>query len=414
MNNEVIKSFLVGLGFEVDTSSLKKFNKAIADSTLKVAALYGSIKITSTAVAFGITQIAESFEDLGYEYRLIAPAINKALILRREMLKAYSVAGVNIVKVVQSAVLLNISITKTKYALEAIYRSVGSRFFTLLTKQSDIFREKLYRNMPRIQNALEGLIKYLFEAFEGTVVLGGHIFKILQGIYYFFNKLHRATGGWSTVILAAAAAWRYLNLAFLATPLGQILAGLSAILLLVDDLAGYREGRKSFFNWSYAIPVIDTITAHLEGMMGALRVANKSQKSVVAAILKLFSGDIEGSAKSMASALLGWVKILEQVWNWLVRIQRIFLSLGGKALKIEIDKIVNSEIETPDLSLREGIFGTRESPRTFNQEFKQETTIQVTGSADAHFIAKKLQQITYDSYGYAFSNLQRYTRRQIQ
>ena len=87
MTGELIKSFLVGLGFGVDDASLAKFNQAIASATLRVAALYGSIKVAAAGIVFGLSDISEGFEKLGYEYRIIAPAINKALVLRRELLE---------------------------------------------------------------------------------------------------------------------------------------------------------------------------------------------------------------------------------------------------------------------------------------------------------------------------------------
>ena len=128
MTGEVIKSFLVGLGFDVDDAGLAKFNKSIKDATLKVTALYGSINATTGLIVKGLSDISEGFESIGYQYRIIAPSINKAILLRQELFKAYRAAGINIVQVVRNAVLLNFSLTKTKYALEAIYKSVGSRF----------------------------------------------------------------------------------------------------------------------------------------------------------------------------------------------------------------------------------------------------------------------------------------------
>ena len=83
MNGDVIKSFLVGLGFGVDDASLAKFNKAISSATLKVTALYASTEVAASGIVYGISKISESFEQLGYEYRLITPAINKAIVLRR-------------------------------------------------------------------------------------------------------------------------------------------------------------------------------------------------------------------------------------------------------------------------------------------------------------------------------------------
>lgn len=295
----VIKSFLVGLGFGVDDAELAKFNKAISSASLKVAALYGATKLMATGIVYGLSKISEGFEKMGYEYRIIAPAINKALVLRRELLKAYSAAGINITKVIQSSVRLNMSLTKTKFAFEAIYRSVGSRFFDLLTKQSDLFRQKIYANMPKIQATLERLIKFVFKAVEATTTLGLRLWSILTRVYDFFVVLDRATDGWSTKILAVVAAWKLLNLAFLATPLGLIITGLVALLALWDDLQTFREGGKSLFNWGQAIPIIDFITQKLVLMGESLQWLWGLARDLVATLskLSLFQGIADIGAK---------------------------------------------------------------------------------------------------------------------
>src|SRR5882757_2288570 len=117
MTGEVIKSFLVGLGFDIDDASLAKFNKSIAQAATRVTALYGAIQVAATGIAYGITEISKGFEEMGYEYHIIAPAINKALLLRQELLRAYQAAGVNITKVIQNSIKLNLSLDKTKIAL---------------------------------------------------------------------------------------------------------------------------------------------------------------------------------------------------------------------------------------------------------------------------------------------------------
>ena len=179
---------------------------------------------------------------------IIAPAINKAIVLRNELLKAYSSAGINIRKVIVDSVKLNMSLAKTKIAMEAIYKLVGSKFFGLLQKQLDAFRKRLYENMPYIIDALERLVKVVFKAFDAVTQLGLRLWSIRCRIYDFFVALDKATDGWSTVILGVVAAWKLLNLLFMATPLGFILTGLTAIVALYDDLKTYKEGGKLLFS----------------------------------------------------------------------------------------------------------------------------------------------------------------------
>lgn len=266
MTADVIKEFLVGLGFGVDDASLAKFNKAVASATLKVTAMYTATKVMAAGIFYGISKISEGFEQLGYEYRIIAPAINKALILRRELLKAYSAAGINITKVVQASVRLNFSLAKTKFAFEAIYKSVASRFFELITKQSDAFRKKLYDNLPKIQNYLERFIQLVFKTVDAMTSLALRLFSIFGRIYDVLVKLDTATNGWSTAILAIVAAWKLLNLSFLATPLGLIISGFVALLALWDDLQTFKEGGQSLFDWSVAVIYIEDVTNALASL----------------------------------------------------------------------------------------------------------------------------------------------------
>lgn len=249
MIGEIIKSFLVGLGFDVDEKSLAQFNKSIANASIKILALYGSIKIATAGIFASIASVSQGFEDMGYQLRLVAPAVNRWLVLRQAMLEAYSKAGVNLTEVVKQSILFNYSLAKTKFALEAVYKSVAARFFPLLTKQMDIFRQKIFANMPKIQATLMRFIEFIFKAFRATTELGTRLWSVLTRVWDFFVRLDQATNGWSTAILGLVAAWKFLNLSFLATPFGVVLSGLLAILALYDDFKVWQEGGKSLFNW---------------------------------------------------------------------------------------------------------------------------------------------------------------------
>lgn len=427
--DEVIKSFLVGLGFGVDDASLSKFNKAIASATLKVTALYGSIQATTAGIAFGISKISQGFEDMAYEYRLIAPAINKALILRQELFKAYNAAGINILKTVQSSIKLNLSLTKTKFALEAIYKSVGAKFFDLFTKQSDIFRDRLYKNMPKIQAVLERFIFFVFKAFDATVILGERVWSILTRIYDFFVMLHKATDGWSTVIIAAIAAWKLLNLSFLATPLGALLALGLAIVALYDDFKTFVEGGQSFINWGsettkIVIGMVAAITA-----VGAVWVAWQGilvawtlVASAVEVVMGVLSGELSVMAIALAvieapvwlivgaiTALVAALVAVDAKWKLFGgTLSGFFSGVGGKVLDFFAGSHVQNGIQNaagfftqPNASANIGTGGPGNAPvtnpvssNTVNtknqnaQHINQTTNVNVTSSADAQSVGR--------------------------
>lgn len=368
MTGEVIKQFLVGLGFSVDSASLAKFDKSIKSATLRVGALYGSIKLMAGAVTAALIKMSEGFEQLGYEYRIISPAINKALVLRREMLKAYSAAGINITKVVQASVKLNMSIAKTKFALEAIYKSVGSRFFEYLTKQSDIFRKRIYENMPKIQNSLERFVKFIFKALEATTALGLRAWSILTRVYDFFAMLHKATDGWSTAILGVVVAWKALNLAFLATPLGMILTGLLALLALYDDFKVWEEGGKSFFNWGPVVPVINSISYAIEKLGAAIGDVIDMILYLGKALGQVFKGNFAGAFESLKTSM---GSILKMAGN-----------LG------ESYKGVASGLGSAIGAASNYVLGNQPAGGPVNQNLKQQTNINVVSSADAQSVGK--------------------------
>lgn len=353
MDSSVIKSFLVGLGFGVDDSSLNKFNKAIASATVRVTALYGSVQAMASGIAFGIAKISQSFEDLGYEYRLIAPYYNKFLFIRNELFKAYKAAGISLTQTVQSAVRLDMSLTRTKIAFEAIYKSVAARFFPLLIKQSDLFRNTLYKNMPKIQAILERFIFFIFKAFDATIVLGERVWSILARIYDFFYSLHKATNGWSTAIIAVIAAWKLLNLSFLTTPLGLILSLGLAVLTLYDDFKTFKEGGQSFINWgSETTKVVVGLLTYFGGLIGAFYAFKAAQlawlgiQAAVRTALALFNGELGLTAilsvitaapiwliVAAVSALLAVLTLADNKWKIFGgNLSGFFSGIGGRVL----------------------------------------------------------------------------------
>jgi hypothetical protein len=436
VDTELIKSFLVGLGFGVDDASLSKFNKALASATLKVTALYAATQAMATGIAFGIAKISEGFEQIGYEYRLIAPAVNKALILRQALFKAYSEAGVNLVKVIQSSIKLNYSLTKTRFAFEAIYKSVAAKFFPLLTKQSDIFREKLFKNMPKIQAILERFIFVIFKAFDATVQLAERIWSVLTRVYDFFYKLHKETDGWSTVIIAAIAAWKLLNLAFLATPLGLLISGFTALLLLWDDLQTFAEGGQSLINWGSDVTkmIVGMITAAgaatiayyawgaAVGFLTPLLAALDGGLTLTEALLAVLDTELTAAAIATAileapiwlivaavTALIAALIAVDSKWQIFGgHLSGFFSGIGGKVLSFLTgsNNLVNgvqnasgffsqpnpsSNLQSPGGGVPASLanpVGSGAQNSQNSRHLQQETNINIMGSADASSVGK--------------------------
>lgn len=392
MSGELIKSFLVGLGFGVDEGSLAKFNKALTSATVKVTALYAATTAMAAGIVKSISSISSEFEELGYEYRIIAPAINKALILRQEMLKAYSIAGVNIVKVIQSSVKLNLSLDKTKFALKALYQSVGAKFFPLLQKQSDLFRNTIYKNMPKIQATLEKFVNFIFKTFQVLTELGVRLWSILTRVFDFFVMLDKATDGWSTILFGVIAAWKLLNLSFLATPLGLLLTGLTAILALYDDFQVWKEGGKSFFNWSSFLPVIDATKVALMALLEVFKGLWNVLKLVWQAYMDLWKMDYAASWGHLKDAVIGLLGPLGSVLGVLSSIWGLMGAIGkwalGNITPIAEKLIANLEGNPVGRPVSNPVGSGAQNNSLTNQHVNQQTSINIVGSADANQTGK--------------------------
>lgn len=406
MTGEIIKEFLVGLGFDVDDSSLKKFNKALTDAEVKVAALFATIQASAAGVFWGISKISEGFEQMGYEFRIISPAINKALVLRRELLRAYSEAGVNITQAVVGAVKFNMALTKVQYTLKAIASSVAVKFFPILTKQMDQFRKQLYANMPKIQDALERFVKAIFKAFEATIQLGSRVWSILSRVYDFFAQLDQKTNGWSTIILGVVAAWKLLNLSFLATPLGLLLTGLVALLALYDDFKTYQEGGESLINWAPYIPIINDFSAAISDAADAFNDFVEATKS-------LMNLDLTGFLSNELKLLIALKNVAVDISDAFDKIVRL---VGGSKINAALDfrdKIDESvlgyfgsgnaanaalNVQNPPGTgvLQNPIGSSSVSTANTNQNVSQQTTFNIMGTADAQGTANAVTSQQYN------------------
>lgn len=387
---EMIKEYLVGLGFAVDESSFQKFNKGLASAAVRVTALYASIKVLSAGIAYFINKTAEGFEQMGYELRLIAPAINKTLYLRREMLKAYAKTGVNLREVVKQAVVFNMSLAKTKFALEAIYKSTAAKFFPMLTKHMDNFRKSLYANMPKIQNALVKFVNFVFKAFYATLQFGQRLWSILGRVYDMLEKLHKLTSGWSTVILGIAAAWKFLNLSFIATPIGAIITALVMLLALYDDYMTWQEGGESAFDWTAAVPAIEAFIDQVKKIYEAVKSVFDIFFQLIGLIESLKQGKWSEAGWNLKNIFGDYLSFLKNAKGVIGAINPGAGLLAEGILRL-FDNPENAAANVgaatqPNMGTQP--IGVGNTTNTSRQNVNQQTTINVQGSANADAVGK--------------------------
>lgn len=102
------------------------------------------------------------------------------------------------------------------------------------------FNDWLRTNLPQITQKLAKLVSLGWRFAKTVLTL---IYNLGKGIVQIVERL--GTSGVASIV-ALAAAFKMIAMG----PLGLVLLGLTAIVLLLDDFMAWKEGRNSLFDWS--------------------------------------------------------------------------------------------------------------------------------------------------------------------
>lgn len=391
MNGEVIKEFLVGLGFKIDEAGLKSFGAAIGGASVQAAALgaaavsaagvvfaavqhiageyfeldklatrfrttaaaideftdagkilglsdeqtVGSLKNLDRAIgetANGLGRAKKWFEAMGQsvldangkmrpttvvmdemaekfskmergralaimEHLGLDPALLKLFnadlgVLRSEVADIEKAAGFDLSSAVAESKAFTLSWRSFTQEIEKAKMLFGKMVDTIavklmprfrasldtLTSQFKTFRLMVMGHMEKIRGTIETTVGVLLRIVEFVSIAGSRLIQavsyLVKGIVNLFSQLSPPMQMVVLGLAAIAAAWKVLNLAFLKTPLGQILLLVSAIGLLVDDFLVWRQGGDSLINWGSTFgQVLMVVTGVVGALTGAMLIA---------------------------------------------------------------------------------------------------------------------------------------------
>lgn len=429
-NSEVIKEFLVGLGFDIDEAGLKKFAGGIAMATAKVVALGAAVTAGAGYITKLVTDVAGDldkvsdlagrvnatasqilelghvasltdssleavmssfdglsksageafmglgrgrivFETMGISVRDqngklkntavlmeeignkikglekgqqlavlsklgIDPTMVQALTgdvagLRAEFAAVYNTAGIDANKAAQASSDFIDSLTRLQFVMDAIRRSVALKFMGQIQVGIDSLRKQLIANMPQIIGAIEPIIAVALRIAESFIITGGRVIQVISALLGWFSNLNTATDGWAAIIAVVVAAWKMLNLSFLATPLGLILSLVAALGFLVDDFLVWKEGGDSLIDWAQWEP---GMTAAINGIIALKDVAFSSFESIflmAKMLIQLLTGDFAGAWGTAAEAGGAILDVFKAVWTVISQLMVAFAEFTGLA-----------------------------------------------------------------------------------
>lgn len=133
----------------------------------------------------------------------------------------------------------NDSLTTLKFGLDSVQKRLAIAFAPQLGDLSDGFTDLLIANKDMIQNGLKKFFELVNTGLGAIFKFGKMIFNLIDG-----------TVGLENAFMIAGAAMLWLNRAMLMNPVGLIIAGITALIVIFDDLTnGLAGGQSVIADW---------------------------------------------------------------------------------------------------------------------------------------------------------------------
>lgn len=328
---------LSGSSFETANASLEQFGKTAGDAAngmgrgkkvfdelgLSVEDSNGKLKDT-TGLLFELgdkikdmdkskqTAIAER---LGVDRTLIEAITTDVSGLRDEFRSLYTNAGLDSEKAAEKSGKFMDALDRFNFVLATVGRSLAVNFMDRFTDAMDTLRKLIVDSLPAIMRVLKPIINLVLDIADVFIALAYRAGQAVSGIINWIADLVGKLDGWVVGIGLVVAAWRYLNLAFLATPVGAILALIVAVGLLIDDFMTWKEGGDALVPWGDWAEEIEAITAVLGYFWDFFSHGIDFIINLLNGLVKLFSGDLTGAMDNFSKAWDSWVTGMSGIWG---------------------------------------------------------------------------------------------------
>ncbi|MFV8941785.1 hypothetical protein [Moellerella wisconsensis] len=141
---------------------------------------------------------------------------------------------------------------------------IGGELARVLTPSIERFTELLVKNFPTIEKIILKIVNAILTL---TEILNHLVYRAAKGIrdlIGWWHALDDSSKGLIKTFGLVLAAWWALNKGFLTSPIGLMIAALTALFLLWDDYQTWEEGGKSAIDWSEWEGTIDSVTESLQ------------------------------------------------------------------------------------------------------------------------------------------------------
>lgn len=282
-----------------------------------------------------------------------------------EMVKA---SGFNANQAVKDADNYRDELAKLQAAMGLVGKTVASKLFNKMSESTERWRKLLVANMPKIIAVISKVVEEILYVAKIFTTVGARIFDVVYGIVEVIGKINDAMDGWLAKIALAIIAWRALNMSFLLTPIGQVLALAAALAVLADDFYVWTQGGESLINWDKWKPFFDAVMNAVYELKDLFTALFTTIFAYVDFIVKLLHGDFAGAWFAIKEVVMGVIEAISRALGFVSAIGKIGSSLMGAGTS-------DATLLTPSPAAAAQLGGT-------NQNVTQKTDIIVQGATD--------------------------------
>lgn len=380
------------IGIGRGAMAFKKLGIEAKDSTGKVKSGVTLLEEIGKKVA-GLSkqeQIA-TLSKLGIDPTLVKTLTEQHEGLAAEFDAIYGSLGIDLTAAANAGSEFTDTMNRLKFVMDAGYKAVAIKLMPTVHRGIESMRRGLVANLPRIVAVLTPILDLVLRVSEAIVALGNRGVQALGWLLDKLGTVNDALGGVPGYILAVLAAWRYLNLGFLATPLGMILSLVAAVGLLVDDFLVWRDGGESFFDWGPVVAwgeAVGAAVGQVRDWFAAL--PGEISAWVIDAALAMGNGINRG-----VEVVLGYLNKIKEwftdmggvVAGWASRAGDVLGSIGGVLGFGGGPQLAVAGAGAGGASLTPGV-AAQSAARGPEQNVTQKTEIHVTGGASPEATGK--------------------------
>ncbi|HXL99324.1 MAG TPA: hypothetical protein VN932_05285 [Rhizomicrobium sp.] len=220
--------------------------------------------------------------------------------------------GVNSDEQADAASTINNRFKDLKFGLQQFRTMIGLSLIPTMDRLIGGFKEWFTANRVLVQDGLMRLFS-----------VAGYVIQVISNFVTFVDTLVKSTIGWKNAILLLAAAWAIWNRAMLLNPVTWIVAAIVGLLLLIDDLMGYMEGKDSLLGafWGPFLDYTRDAWETMKQLGGAFADLYQAAKPV----LDYFAATMGDSIKAGFDIILAsWQLVFGQLLDGMKMLTAIF------------------------------------------------------------------------------------------